>query len=446
MTRRRIGFFIPATLLGLAASMIGCNPTVPDSSAKPSSANADSASAEQAASPQTPPGMVATAKPEDVQAAKVRLAEFAAGAKFTEKSGLLTEITIQDGASLTSEDVALFGKLTDLEKLQIYNCRAFNDEMASQIFGLNQLTSLAITNSIISDETVASIVKSFPELIELDLSSNTNMSNKVLKVLVDLKKLQRLTLIQNRFNEINTRQLGKMPELRVLDLRGNMEAGDMTLEVISTLPKLTALKHRTNVASDSGMEYLANASELQNLLIQDFKITSRSGEYLAQLKKLKQLEIFRCPGFGSDGVLALKGLGLERLTLRDLPDVNDSAMELFTDLPDLKRLYLHELASVSDDGLKNLASLQSLELLDIWSIPSLTDATVDVIAKLPNLRELTIRSTSITDASIDQLLAMPKLQTLTLKDNAEVSSAGIEKLKSRKWTRLDTGPAKNDAD
>lgn len=425
------------------ASMVGCNPTIPDSSSQKSSAEA--ASAAQLSGKASPPAAIAKATPEDVKAAKMRLAEFASGAKFTEKSGLLTEVSIQDGASLTAEDVAIFGKLHDLEKLQIYNCRAFNDEMASQILGLEQLTSLAITNSIISDDSVAAIVQAFPNLTELDLSSNTNMSNKVLKLLVPLKKLERLTLIQNRFNEINTRQLGKMPELRVLDLRGNMEAGDMTLEVISTLPKLTALKHRTNVASDSGMEYLANASELQNLLIQDFKISNRSGMYLAQLKKLRQLEIFRCQGFGSDGVLALKGLKLERLTLRDLPDVNDSAMELFTDLPELKRLYLHELSSVGDDGLSNLASLKSLELLDIWSISGMSDATVEVIAALPNLKELGIRSTSITDASIDSLLAMPKLQTLTLKDNAQVSSKGIEKLKSRKWTKLDTGPAKSDA-
>lgn len=444
MMGRRSCFLVTCVLGAAAATLVGCNPTVPDS-AKKSSAKADAASPAQPPMKASPPAVAATAKPEDVKAAKLRLAEFGSGAKFTEKSGLLTEVSIQDGASLTAEDVALFGKLTDLEKLQIYNCRAFNDEMASQILGLDQLTSLAITNSIISDDTVAAIVKSFPNLTELDLSSNTNMSNKVLKLLVDLKKLQRLTLIQNRFNEINTRQLGKMPALRVLDLRGNMEAGDMTLEVISTLPKLTALKHRTNVASDGGMEYLANASELENLLIQDFKITSRSGMYLAELKKLKQLEIFRCQAFGSDGVLALKGLGLERLTLRDLPDVNDSAMELFTDLPKLKRLYLHELSSVGDEGLKNLASLKSLELLDIWSIDGLSDATVDVIATLPNLKELGIRSTSITDACLDKLIAMPKLQTLTLKDNAEVSGEGIQKLKARKWTKLDTGPARSDA-
>jgi len=443
MERHR--WFLIAGFCLAVSTWAGCNSNDANSTAKtnPSSSVEGVAPAIEVKPKASPNAAIATAKAEDVTAAKLRLAELATGARFTESAGLLTEISVQDGASISMEDVVLFGKLTDLQKLHIYNCRALNDEMASHMLGLNQLTSLAITNSIISDATVSEIVKSFPNLVELDLSSNTNMSNRVLKTLVDLTKLQRLILIQNRFNEINTRQLAKMPELRSLDLRGNMEAGDMTLEVVSKLPKLTALKHRTNVASDSGMEHLSGANELESLLIQDFKITSQSGMYLAKLKKLKQLEIFRCQGFGSEGVLALKGLGLERLSLRDLPDVNDSAMELFRDLPKLKRLYLHELSSVSDEGLSNLASLQSLELLDIWSISGISDATVDVIARLPNLRELGIRSTSITDASIDKLVAMPKLQTLTLMDNAGVSSEGIKKLQARKWTKLTTG-AKED--
>ena len=386
------------------------------------------------------PTRPATAKAEDVKAARSRISELGSRAKSTPKEGdLLTEIVIQDGSNVTADDLALFGRLSDLEKLQIINCRTLNDEMVASLSGLKNLKSLSLTNSAINDGGVETIVKSFPDLIELDLSSNTNMSNGVVKILSALGKLQRLSLVQNRINDIGAQRLSKLQDLRALDLRGNMEAGNMALDVVGDLGKLTAFKHRSTAVDDTGMEALSRNQAIESLLIQDFVITDQSGPHLAKLGKLSQLEVFRCQGFGTEGVLALKGMGLTRLTLRDLPNVDDRAMEVFSELPKLKRLYLHELPSVGDNGLKNLASLEALELLDIWTVPQMTDATVDVIAKLPLLKELSIRATSVTDKSIDTLLTMPALQTLTFKENGSVTAEGLKKLATKKWAKLDLG-------
>ncbi len=386
------------------------------------------------------PSKKATASVDDVKAAKARLDALGSRSKYSPKAGdLLTEIVIQDGSNLTADDLALFGKLSDLEKLQIYNCRTLDGEMAAKLGGLKNLTTLALTNSVINDATVEMIVKSFPNLIELDLSSNTNMTNGVVKTLSELGKLQRLTLVQNQVNDIGARRLAKLQELRALDLRGNMEAGDMALEVVAELPKLTGFKHRSTAVTDSGLESLSRNQTLDSLLMQDFVITDQSGPHLAKLGKLTQLEVFRCQGFGTDGVLALKGMGLTRLTLRDLPNIDDRALEVFDDLPKLRRLFLHELTSVGDSGLQHLASLKSLELLDLWTVPQMTDATVDVIATLPNLKDLSIRATGVTDATIDKLLGMQSLQSLTFKENGSVTAEGLRKLAAKKWTKLDVG-------
>ena len=380
-----------------------------------------------------------TAAQQDVEAAKSRLAELGGPAKFDSQGNRLTEIVIPDGSNLSAEDVQLFGRLTDLLKLQIYNCRALNDQMANHLSGLTQLQSLALTNTVINDATVEMIARSFPQLTDLDLSSNTNLTRGSMKHIVELLNLRSLTLVQTRFNDLSTRRLKDLQELRSLDLRGNMEAGNMTLGVVGELPKLTAFKHRSTAVTDDGITKLAASTSLQNLLMQDFQITSQSGQHIARMAQLKQLEVFRCQGFGSEGVLALKGLNLDRLTLRDLPSVDDSAMELFTELPKLRRLFLHELNSVTDVGFQQLGSLSSLELLDVWSVPQMTDQAVAVLAKLPNLKELSLRSTGITDSSIDVLLAMPKLQSLTVKENSEVSNEALQKLTRKKWTKLDIG-------
>jgi Leucine-rich repeat (LRR) protein len=283
------------------------------------------------------------------------------------------------------------------------------------------------------------IVESFPGLTDLDLSYNANMTNAVLKVISELGELERLTVIQNRFNDLGTGHLAKLENLRVLDLRGNMEAGDMTMEVVGALPKLSAFKHRSTAVSDFGMELLADSKTLSSLLMQDFGISDAAGPEIAKLENLTQLEVFRCQGLGSQGVLALKGMELSRLKLRDLPMVDNRAMEVLSDLPALTRFELHENDSISDEGLAQLESLKSLEVLDIWAVPQMTDATVDVIAGLPNLRELSIRATGVTDASIDKLLGMSHLKVLTFKDNGGVTAAGLEKLSGKEWSKLDTG-------
>ena len=304
----------------------------------------------------------------------------------------------------------------------------------------SKLDTLALTNSSLTDAAVETIATSFPNLVDLDLSSNANMTGAALKWIARLDRLERLGLLQNRFNDLNTRRLSKLPALEVLDLRGNMEAGDMTLDVLGKLPKLRALKHRSTAVTDDGIERLAASGSLAAVLMQDFAITNAAGPALARIGTLESLEIFRCQGFGSDGVRALAPLKkLGRLTLRDLPEVSDTGLAVLADLPALERLTLHELASVGDDGLRHLGTVTGLESLDIWSLPKMTDATVDVIARLPALKELSLRETGVSDAGLAKIAALPGLESLTFKNNGPISPATREKLEARTWKKLDLG-------
>ncbi|MFM7205746.1 MAG: hypothetical protein ACKO4T_03630 [Planctomycetaceae bacterium] len=380
------------------------------------------------------------ADPSDVAAARTRIEAIAGGTCQASPAGDVTEIVIPDGSGLTADDVALFGRLDGLTKLQVLNCREFDDAMVASLGGLKRLTSLAITNSGIGDAGVAAIAASFPELIELDLSSNTNLTAAAMKSIASLPKLERLALVQTRFNDLNFRRLSKLTALKAVDLRGNMEAGDMTLGVLGGLPGLRAVKHRSSVVTDEGLAGLAACGSLDSLLAQDFAITNASGPHLAALQNLTSLEIFRCQGFGSEGVLALAPLKkLSRLTLRDLPEVGDAGLAVLPDLPALKRLYLHELTSVGDPGLARLAGAKQLEVLDIWSLPKMSDASVAVIAGLPSLKELSLRETGCSEQALERLAAHPTLESLTFK-NADVSPATAARIKAAKaWKKLDLG-------
>ena len=387
-------------------------------------------------------GAAASVRGEDAAVVK-RLDALGGDVKYVAKDEggaiRLTEITVADGSALTAEDIAAFAGLGGLTKLQIQNCRDLDDAAVQSLVNLAQLDTLAITNSGITDEAVAAIVAAFPNLVDLDLSSNTNLTGAALRSISTLAKLERLNLMQCRFSDLHTRRLAKLPELRALDLRGNMEAGDLTLGVAGRLPHLAALKHRSSTVTDEGLARLAESRTLESLLMQDFVITDASGPHLARLSKLSSLEIFRCQGFGTEGVLALGGLPLTRLTLRDLPDVGDGALEVLPKLPRLKRLYLHELASVGDAGLARLATCRDLEVLDIWSLPKMTDASMPVIAGLGRLKELSIRETGVTEAAVDRILALPQLESLTFKNNGPLSAANVAKFRARTWKKLDLG-------
>lgn len=369
-----------------------------------------------------------------------RLRSFGAASRHAvDSEGRLTEVSIADGSLLTAEDVTLITALGHLRALQIFDCRMLDDVAAKALTSDGTLEVLAITNAGLTDDGVKAIVAQCPRLVELDLSSNTNLTGASLRSISELAALERLTLVQTRFNDLATRRLSRLEGLRALDLRGNMEAGDLTLEVAGRLPRLTAFKHRSTVVTDAGVAGLAASDTLRSLLLQDFAITDAAGGHLARLAGLESLEIFRCQGLGTDGVMALAGLPLTRLTLRDLPDVRDPALEVLGRLPKLQRLYLHELPSVGDDGLRHLATASALRVLDIWSVPAMTDATVEVIAALPALEELAIRETGVSDAAVARILALPKLESLTFKDNGTLSPASVSALTARRWKKLDLG-------
>jgi len=347
----------------------------------------------------------------------------------------LKTITFSDGSTLTTEVFDLFAQQSDLDSLQVLNYRELNDADVAKLAGLKKLRTLALTNSGITDEAVKTIAASFPELVNLNLRSNARLTDAAAREIAKLQELQVLDLVFCDFGEFGVLRIASLPKLRTLDIRGNMKIGNGGMRSLAKLPALRNLQHRSPSVTDDGIRALTEAKAMTDLLIQDCSITGQSGQYLRQMEKLTSLIIFRCENFDSSGVLELKGLKLNRLTLRGLP-IDDSAMEVFSELTTLKRLYLYELPSVSDAGMANLAYLKDLEILDFWEIP-ITDKSLEVIATLPVLKTLLLKSTNITDAGLELLLTMPSLESVTLTDNTRVTPAMIQKLRdAKKFTVL----------
>ena len=347
----------------------------------------------------------------------------------------IKEIKFTDGSALNEAAIDLFVKQSDLETLHISSFRELNDASVAKLTGLKKLKTLGLTNCGITDAAIKLIAETFPDLVSLDISFNTRLTDAAATHIAKLEKLEILLLHYCDLSDFGMLRLNKLPKLRALDIRGNMQVGDSGLRTLAELPALRSLKHRSTAVTDNGIEALSAAKALDNLEIQDFAITGQSGQYIRPMEKLTSLIIFRCENFDSSGVVELKGLKLNRLTLRGLP-VDDVGMEVFRELPMLKRLYLHELPSVSDVGMLNIGYLKDLELLDIWDVP-LGDKSMETIVKLSALKTLTLRETNISDAGLELLLTLPKLESVKLDGNVNTTPAMIQKLSDAKKFKVE---------
>jgi Leucine-rich repeat (LRR) protein len=375
----------------------------------------------------------AIAIPEPTPIAKdaIELIEKIGGKYELSTTGDLKSLSIS-GDKIAVEMFDTFAKQIELTTLKITNFPNFNDDTLQKLTGLKKITNLTITHSAITDVSVETIVKSFPLISVLDLSRNFSLTDKSIAEISKLSELETLILVYCSFSDSQLSTLATLPKLRALDIRGNMSISNKGLESVAGIPKLRSLKHLSPAIDDGGVKALAAAKNLETLDVQDFTISDLAGEVLKNFPKLSSLIIYRCTNFGSNGLLSLQGKPLKRLTLRDLPAIDDDGLIAFRELSTLKRLYLQELDSVSDGGLRNLIYLKELETLEIRNMTLITDKTVESISRLSNLKSISISGTQITDKSIELLLSLQKLKELTLKNNSLITDDAKKKLKDSK--------------
>ncbi|MDR1485753.1 MAG: hypothetical protein LBT09_13145 [Planctomycetaceae bacterium] len=382
----------------------------------------------------TPPNK--TPQPSNVAGEAIELIGKIGGKYELLPSGDLKSISIS-GDEITAGMFDVFAKQSELTEIKITNFQNFNNEILQKLTALKKITNLTIANSAVTDSLVAVIVDSFPLLRVLDLSRNTSLTDDSVIKISQLRDLEVLILVYCSISESRLSEFLKLTKLRALDIRGNLSIGNTGLGILTGLPALRSLKHSSPAVDDDGIKALAAAKNLDTLDIQDFAISDASGAEFKNIPKLSNLILYRCTNFGSAGILALQGKPLKRLTLRDIPGIDDASLEAFRELSTLKRLYLQELSFVSDDGLRNLIYLKELETLEIRNMPIISDKTIEPITRLSNLKTLAIIGTQITDKSIDLLLSLPKLKELTLKNNTAITEEAKTKLrKSKKFSVL----------
>lgn len=218
--------------------------------------------------------------------------------------------------------------------------------------------------------------------------------------------------------------LTEFPRLKDVSLWAALTDDGMTH--IANLPKLRSLSlHGTNVTAD-GLARLRSANDfvvlnldyanpemlvalrtlpnLQQLGVARSSITSADLAHMANLSKLRQLEILECPAVGDDG------------------------MQHLANLTNLESLVLLR-TSVSDDGLRHLRELRRIKSLHLQGT-SVSDAGMDYLAEMSQLTELFLGHTQVGDAGLKSLAQLDALEYLDLT-GSKVTDAGMTHVAKR---------------
>ncbi len=353
-----------------------------------------------------------------------------AGMEYLKDSKSLRILNIS--SQIKDEGLKHLAEIDSLENLGMHWVEGITDAGMEHLVKAKLLKKLDIWHSKVTDKGLA-ILRGVKMLDYLDLPRE-GITNKGLKYLSELSNLRHLSL----------------PRPCYVD--PNMDAKPYT---------------------DEGLRHLSELSKLEELRIGGQGVTSAGMDYIAKLKKLKELNIFCCP-IGDDGLAKLKSLeSLEKIYLRktgvtvsglnqinsfkNLINLNVGGLikkGAVLDISGLKKLEkltigtLYGSDELLDDAdfacLSNLKRLESLQISaavkDYADFSGLTDAGVAHLEGIVNLGVLTIGGRDLTDKTFSHLRNMKKLWMLNVYGGRFTNEGlkHLEKMKSLRNIRICT--------
>ncbi len=216
-----------------------------------------------------------------------------------------------------------------------------------------------------------------------------------------LTKLNWLSLSDFSEDEVRYVNLSKLSGLKKLYLE-NCDINDLAVNEIATLGKL----HELHLPY---CNFLGNVME--NL----------------RLNKLKSLTILDLDstGIGKTEILAMNlPASLHEVDVSS-NELNDNAVTVLANLPNLKRLVLYE-NPITDQSIQLIQELKNLETLDL-SFTKVNGPVLSRLSNLKRLRELMVEGIGLDDDSISNLTVLSHLNTLDISDNP-ITDTGMGKL------------------
>ena len=181
-------------------------------------------------------------------------------------------------------------------------------------------------------------------------------------------------------------------------------ADDTAVRAALEFPRLQMLRVALSNVSPDTLSRLPTLIRLRELMLQDAPMTD------AELSRL------------------LKSTPeMERLTLRRLNQITDTAIEAVTTCPRLRVVALIEMNQLSGAALEMLHKAENLRALDLRNCGKLTGNDYQRLSSLGHLTELKLGGPMINDEVLSIITEHPAINALTIED-AQVSGDCLQRL------------------
>ena len=314
--------------------------------------------------------------------------------------------------------LVLRGKITDADWRQLVKLRTFKtlwlhskeatDADLARLNGLDKLVTLDLFSSTRITGPGLVHLAHLPALRSLALPKGFPASG--LRYLKDLDGLTELSIHYTSFKD----DAGGLAHLKELDglERLTISSTDILDAALAPLANLTRLKSlnlwNNEKMSDAGLVHLKNLKRLETVSL-PYRIRGAGLKHLTGAKRLQTLSLIG-NRISEEGLRHIGQMSnLESLNL-SWTLFNDAGFAHLRGLTVLKKLDLQG-SAVTDAGLAHLKKLKALERLDIDST-KITDAGLAHLAELQNLHWLNVQRTSISDAAVPHLQKMKNLRFL----------------------------------
>jgi len=171
---------------------------------------------------------------------------------------------------VSEEGLAKLAGLKNLQELYLAGTLA-GDEAMETLSQFPQLKRLRISQTSVTGMGLSHLVP-LKKLVDLDLSENSQLDDRGLASLAEMKQLTKLNLWRVAMSDAGAAHLARLTNLRWLNL-DNTQLTDEGLTHLSAMSQLTFLHLGSTAVSDDGLSQLVGLKKLKDLKITRTAVT-----------------------------------------------------------------------------------------------------------------------------------------------------------------------------